>query len=313
MTRKPHQNDLSKRGFILLALGLIAFYVIIPQFGSFRDTLPLLQGSQLRDVWLALGCAALTYIAGAGTYYCLAIHRLKYSRTVLVQVAGMFVNRLLPAGIGSIGVNYAYLRKARHSRPAAASVVALNNALGIFGHALLLITLLVVHHQALPPLQWEQTPARPAILLVILFVIVLWLVLYKLYGRRLLRTLREFGAQLVSYRQRPTRLIGALACSMGLTLANVLALWFCVAAMDGGLSFMAVFLVFTFGIALGTATPTPGGLGGIEVGLAAGLIAYQVDEATALAIVLLYRLLTYWLPLLAGSLAFLYAQKRNYL
>jgi uncharacterized protein (TIRG00374 family) len=76
---------------------------------------------------------------------------------------------------------------------------------------------------------------------------------------------------------------------------------------------VAVFLVFTFGIALGTATPTPGGLGGIEAGLVAGLIIYHVDSATALATVLLYRLLSYWLPLLVGAAALVYSQRQRYI
>lgn len=301
----------SVRRLLFLAIALIAFYVVIPQIGSFRESLPLLKQARLEDVALALACALLTYVAGAGTYCWLALRRLVYARTVLIQVAGMFVNRLLPAGIGSIGVNYAYLRKARHSRTQAASVVALNNALGVFGHLILLVALVLLLGQALPPLR-VSWPNWPTLVIILAFTVMLWAVVYSIYGQHFIRTLQEFGSQLLSYRQRPGRLVAALTCSIGLTLANALALWFCVAAMGGNLPFISVFLIFTFGIALGTATPTPGGLGGIEIGLVAGLMAYQVDEATALAIVLLYRLLTYWLPLLAGSVAFIYSQRRGY-
>ena len=95
-------------------------------------------------------------------------------------------------------------------------------------------------------------------------------------------------------------------------MSNVLGLWFCVLAMHISLPFTAVLIVFSFGILLGAATPTPGGLGGVEAGMVAGLVVYHVDSSAALAAVLTYLLLSYWLPLIAGAAAFLYSQRRGY-
>ena len=60
-------------------------------------------------------------------------------------------------------------------------------------------------------------------------------------------------------------------------------------------------------------TPTPGGLGGVEAGLVAGLVAYRVASADALAAVLVYRLVSYWLMLAIGAAAFVIAERRGYL
>jgi uncharacterized protein (TIRG00374 family) len=70
-----------------------------------------------------------------------------------------------------------------------------------------------------------------------------------------------------------------------------------------------IFLVFTIGMIVGTATPTPGGLVGAEAGLTGGLITYGVQADTALAAALLYRFLTYWLPLLPGFIIFVRIRK----
>lgn len=49
---------------------------------------------------------------------------------------------------------------------------------------------------------------------------------------------------------------------------------------------------------------------GAEAGLVAGFVAYGIPADRALAIALLYRFLTYWLPLLPGFVAFVIVQRR---
>jgi uncharacterized protein (TIRG00374 family) len=69
-------------------------------------------------------------------------------------------------------------------------------------------------------------------------------------------------------------------------------------------SLASVAVVYLTGSAIGSAAPTPGGLGAVEVALSAGLTAAGVASATALSAVLLFRLLTFWLPVPVGWLAF---------
>jgi uncharacterized protein (TIRG00374 family) len=137
------------------------------------------------------------------------------------------------------------------------------------------------------------------------------LILAVTLRRRLSQLLSDITRQLMSYRRRPLRLGLSLASSIVLTLSNILALMACASALNLSLSFAALVLVFTFGIGVGTATPTPGGVGGFEAGIAAGLVTYHVAGSAALAVALLYRLLSYWLPLVAGGLAFVVCQRRK--
>jgi undecaprenyl-diphosphatase len=71
-----------------------------------------------------------------------------------------------------------------------------------------------------------------------------------------------------------------------------------------------VFIIFSIGVLAGTVTPTPGGVVGAEAGLAAALVAYGVPAASAIAIALLYRLVTYWLPMVPGFVVFLAIRKK---
>jgi glycosyltransferase 2 family protein len=51
---------------------------------------------------------------------------------------------------------------------------------------------------------------------------------------------------------------------------------------------------------LASAAPTPGGVGAVEAALIGGLAAFGMAAAIAVPSVLLYRVLTCWLPVFAG-------------
>jgi uncharacterized protein (TIRG00374 family) len=55
---------------------------------------------------------------------------------------------------------------------------------------------------------------------------------------------------------------------------------------------------------LGGLLPIPGGIGGIDGGLLGTLIVYGAPVAGTAAAVLAYRVILFWLPLIAGAIAF---------
>ena len=55
---------------------------------------------------------------------------------------------------------------------------------------------------------------------------------------------------------------------------------------------------------LGGLLPIPGGIGGIDGGLIGTLIVYGAPAAIVTAAVLAYRVILFWLPLVAGAVAF---------
>lgn len=313
MSSRPLKLKPGRQQLLVLAAAGLILYLVVPQVGNFRHSLTLAMDARPGLLAVALLFTALTYVAAAGTYCLLALRPLLYLRTLLVQLAGTFVNRLLPAGLGSISVNYLYLRRSRHTNTQAASVVAANNGIGIVGNLLLIVALLIPFHNQLPTLRLAHIGNMKLIAIITVVALIVWAVFYRRYSTRVLRDIQAFLQQLLAYRHRPGRLLAALSCSISLTLSNVLSLWFCIQAMHISLPFIAVLIVFSFGVALGSATPTPGGLGGVEAGLVAGLVAYHADSAAALAAVLVYRLISYWLPLAVGAVALVVSQRRRYI
>jgi len=99
----------------------------------------------------------------------------------------------------------------------------------------------------------------------------------------------------------PSRLmlpvVGWSAVNWGLDIA---ALWVVFAGL--GLHMELGVLILGFGVAnLVTALPhTPGGLGLVEAGMTGTYVALGIDTSVALAAVLAYRLISFWIPVLLG-------------
>jgi undecaprenyl-diphosphatase len=304
----PRKNQLI--GSVVL---LLVAVVVLPQLGGFNESLHLLQHLDVGGVLLAFGLTMATYAAAGGTYYFLAFRPLDYRKTVIAQFAAMFANRLLPSGVGAAGANYAYLRAHRQTATQAATMVAVNNLFGLLGHSIVVAITVGFFATDLPPLMKPHiTGPWLYITLLALLAIGIAVCLLTSARRKVVRIAQDVTRQVGVYRQRPIRLSAALLSSIALTLCNMLSLYACVLAVGGHTSFAVVCVVFTFGISASTAIPTPGGLGGFEAGLLAGFIGYHMPHATALAAVVLYRLISYWLTLVLGGGVFFYANHRGY-
>ncbi len=304
-------NKQNRRNIIVAVILVAALYILVPQLSAFRSSVHLLRHPDIHWLVVATALTFLSYVAGAGTYFLLAFRPLLYGQVLLVQLAAMFINRLLPAGIGAVGINYAYLHRSRHSAAQAAGVVATNNLLGFVGHGLLIVITFISFASQVAANSAPHPSLPGGWLLIGLVVIILSGVALITAKGRLKRFFYETTKQLLSYRQRPERLGLALATSIALTLCNVMCFASCAMALGVNLSLPVVVLIFTFGVGAGVATPTPGGLGGFEAGLVAGMVANHIASPLALAVALLYRLVSYWLPLVVGGLAFLICQRRQ--
>ncbi len=119
-------------------------------------------------------------------------------------------------------------------------------------------------------------------------------------GTALRPRLKEVGGELVELAREPKRLAVIVLGCAATTLGAALALWASVEAFGGGTTFVTVTVVTMIGGTLASAAPTPGGVGAVEAALIGGLAAFGVPAAIAVPSVLLYRVLTCWLPVFIG-------------
>jgi uncharacterized membrane protein YbhN (UPF0104 family) len=210
-------------------------------------------------------------------------------------------------------VNFDYLRKRQHSNVEAGTVIAMNNLTGLVGNVILLVPALILKPMPIKAVTIPHSRLLCIVLGVTIAVIAAAVVWSHKLRNRLLRALVGLQRNMLNYRAQPGRIFGALFVSMCLTLLNTACLAASGQALAVHLTITQLLVVMTAGVAVGTITPTPGGLFGAEAGLFAGLTAYAIPAAPALAVVLLYRLFTYWVPLIFGVPALYFARRRSYL
>jgi uncharacterized protein (TIRG00374 family) len=96
----------------------------------------------------------------------------------------------------------------------------------------------------------------------------------------------------------------AILRSAGNVLFDYLALLAALVAAGARPRPSLVLLAYVTAVVLGSIPITPGGLGFVEAGLAGTLVLAGVPAAEATLATLAYRLVSYWLPILAGPVAY---------
>jgi glycosyltransferase 2 family protein len=295
-----------------LAVAAVVMYLLVSQLSNLKGSLHELRFSRLSDDTIVFLAVCITYLLAGLTYYLIALKPLRYLRTVVIEVAVNTVNRLLPAGIGGMGANYVYLRKSDHSRIEGAAVVAVNTGLGIIANLLLLV--IVVSFFGASKLKFSSSSIHLVLIGVLaVAAVAATIAAVPSWRRRVSRGLHDVINSLKLYKKLKLRLVFGVACQMGLCLAFVLAMDYSLKAVNGHLPLGSVMVAYSFAIWLGAAIPAPGGVGSVETGLAAALVAFKVDLTQAIAAVLIFRLLSFWLPLLLGIGPLIWSFKRGYL
>lgn len=295
-----------------IALAAIAIYVLVSQLGSFKGSITQLKNSNPHYILLVVVGTILTFVFAALTYYFIALKPLKYLRTLLVEFGINTLNRLLPAGIGGIGANYVYLTKSKHAPAQAEAVVAVNTVIGIVANLLLLGFLLIYF----PAKNFKFTSLSSHLALVgcLIFVVVAGaLIFVPSLRKKISHNLKLVLKNIYKYRYLKMRLLAGLLCQIGLTLGFVLALYFSLRAVHGYLPIGSLMLAYSFAIWVGAVIPAPGGAGTVDAGLVAGLLVFQVALPEAVAAVLIFRLISFWLPLVLGFGPLYASYRRGYL
>jgi uncharacterized membrane protein YbhN (UPF0104 family) len=94
-----------------------------------------------------------------------------------------------------------------------------------------------------------------------------------------------------------------LAGSFGYWAFDNAVLWATFHAFALSLPLTVILIGYLIG-QLGGLLPIPGGIGGVDVGLTGTLIVYGAPAAGTAAAVLAYHVILFWLPLIAGGIAF---------
>jgi uncharacterized protein (TIRG00374 family) len=326
----PAAPPTAPRGFrvpvktlVFLAAAAVGLYFVWPQLVGFFDAVPGLR--TIGWYWFVL-MAALQ----AGSFACywavmrVTVHERRWSVLALTQLASNAFGRIVPGGAASVG-SLGYQMLVAAGTPKGRAVTGLTAAT-----LLSTATLVVLPVFSLPAIfagapigrslvrALEIGVAAAALIVVggavILFTdrLLLWL---GRVAHRVLDRVRPAGAprdelpaRLIEERDLIKRSLGdrwwlALSAATGKWLLDFASLLAALAAVGATARPSLALLAFVVAGVLGTIPLTPGGVGFVEVGLAATLGLAGVGAAEATAAVLAYRLVAFWLPIPVGLVA----------
>lgn len=286
---------------------ILLLLIVIFAFRNKNDMLRAFDSVGQASLPMAVGALLLVVCgiaAAAKAYQTLAIKKLPFQELLVVEMAALFAGRILPGGIGGMGVHGLYLHKKRHTISQSTAIVTTNNMLGFFVHFLLLSACLLYSPKAIAGFQLE---CMIFVMWLLLGVVVVLCVAFSLQSVRRVAThwKSELSALTRSYATHPTKLVSACAYLMVIPCINLAVLWLAGQQIApeyiNELNLASLFIIFSMGVLVGASTPTPGGLAGVEAGLVAGFTMFNLGLSDAIAATLLFRLATYWMPLLPGA------------
>lgn len=306
-------------------------YLLLPRLVDTEQTLELIGGAEYALLGLALVLEVVALLGYANlTRFVLRVLdiRMRLHEVLSVTIGSLAVSHLLSAGgVGGWVVTYNALR--RREVPHGLVFVAIAaqqffNYIVLWGlFAIALVYLIVARGQSV----------AGYLAAILLIGLLLWLTAYGIYLYNHRTKMRRRVAQLahlvnsVTRREtvkeehiddwldhlfagmrRMTSHPGAFrrtfvyAC--GYWFFDLLCLYVTFLAFDYRISVVYLVLGYIVAYAVGTLAPTPGGLGAVEGLMIALFVGFGVPSAIAVAVVLVYRLINFWMPIPPGLISY---------
>lgn len=330
----PGYNGPMRKFLVVIFLFLTAALIIL-SFSELQTLIATLQQGELRYIILGLALeGGYIFLEGLNFWSLYRLLGLTESlrHLVLVATAANFVNIIAPsAGIGWVAT---WIDDGRRNAHPTGKVTLAATLFLFFDYAAFLAVLalgfiVLIRRQNL---QWgEVTAAGILLLLALALALLLYLgyrspqrletlltraarfincLLHPFFRRPYLSVERahtfaiEIGEGLRALPSRPSLLLGPfmLALLSKIILIGILASTF----LAFNVPFSAGTLVggFAIGYLFLIVSPTPSGIGIMEGAMALGLSTLRVDWSQAVLLTLIYRGLTFWIPLGIGAIAF---------
>jgi len=322
-------------GLLKGAVVLLLVYTLISLFAGI-DVADVVQQLRDADYWLLLLALVVAPLAQVGTTFATrgaVPSSLPFVPVLMLQYGIQFIAVVLPATAARVAVEIRFFERFGIKSGAAVTMGMID---GISGFVVQVLLLLLIWFSGLPGVtttvgssssstSTDAASSSPSLLgLAVLFVLV-WAVVTVAIPRRRRRALkavsrsRQFlGEQAGLARtalgvlRRPRKVAQMLVGNLWAQVVQAVVLGICLAAFGGSASLSQLILVNTAVSLFAGLMPVPGGVGVAEAGLTYGLQAVGVPSAVAMSTAIGYRLVTFYLPPLWGSLAMRWLRKRAY-
>ena len=229
------------------------------------------------------------------------------------QMASGFTAVSMPAGVGPAFVNLQFLRKSGYRSTAATAVMSAVWAVQGGTTIVLLLTIgLFTGRNTLS----GMIPTNTLIMVIAIVALVVSAAMAippvrHLVTEKYLPVVKAYARNLVNVLARPKELALGIAGALVLNLATGLGFWAALMAFGYHTNPAETTFIFLLANTLGSAVPTPGGLGAVEAVLSVAFTAVGIPSSIAVSATLVYRIAFYWLRIPVGALAMKWLDMHN--
>lgn len=313
---------------VLLVIGGLSLYLLAPKLISVFASWPQLKTLKPGAFALALLFESISYLS-LWSMQRVALHTTSWFAVGTSQLASGAFGSIVPGGAATAGtVAYRMLTSAGvRSEDVASGLAASAIASTTFVCAMPLLALPAIIGGLAAPhglIQAAYVGIAGFVAVAVLSAVAFgWdrpLLIVGRAARWVIQRFRSDAAadlpdRLLDQRNRMKQTFGhrwgaALTGAVGKVGFDYLALVCCLAAVGARPDPSLVLLAYVGGALLALIPVTPGGLGFVEAGLTGLLTAAGVSAQDALVSTLAYRLVSYWIPLPVGGIAYLLFNRR---
>lgn len=317
----------------LILLGL-AVHVLLPKIADMRKSWEVLRQMSAGLLGLAVLCQIGRYVGGGlllQSLVQLVGGKLKLGRGISIGLASTSIGLVAVGAVGSMIAVYNWILPTGIDKQGAGLTAVLKS---VFTNVLLfllsvvsLIYLLLAHD-----LTWPQIVLLTVVLLGLLFLAggVLWGVAHPTVLKNQLNKLFAFWSKLggkTADRQTADQLVHQLVDVVDVLRAggwhrpllgvaiksgfDVLTLYVLFVAAQHPVGIGVLLVGYGLPLLLGKISFLPGGVGVVEATMTAVYTGFGVSSEVSLVVILAYRFISFWLPILFGVPLALYLQKET--
>lgn len=290
---------------------IIALAVLFPQARELTNNTEALK--QVYSPWVLLAAIiyAFNIFLAAASYIFLSNRPLSFTKTMLVQIANGFTNRVLPSGSGAIATNTLFLKKSGHDIPESLTITLINNILGFASFLIVMFLLGAFNKDLLSSLVPNIDDKYFVIGIVVIIALLALGLTNKTIKTKAKDTYQDFTNALIEIASNPINTLMSLLANCGITIIHIICLALCIVGTGNSLPTNMIALVFASVITAVTVSPTPNGLGVAELAMSLSLQSFGLGVKESLVVVISYRLITYWLPIVPGYVAYRIIRLKN--
>jgi uncharacterized protein (TIRG00374 family) len=305
------------RNLIMAALLLLVAWALIPLITSvnYAEIWAVLESADWPLLILALLVGHTQFFPQATATMCAVQVKLPFWPLLTLQTASQFISLAIPSAAGRVAMNTAFLAKFGLPVPVALVQGSIDGFSGFLVQMAILILVLLFGDVDLG-LDIDPADLPWLLILGVVILVVAGLVVAVLR----IKTLRERVVPVVVQAwdalkvvlQEPSRAFGLLGSNFVYWNVLGITLWLTLQAVGSGISYGSALFVAAGTSLLAGFMPVPGGVGVAEATMTALLVTFGVDQSTAFAVTVAYRVITFYLPALEGFFGARWLGKNGY-